>query len=80
MADENKSDRVTLAELMVSNLAMTEAAVKLLIAKGDFIEEELRAQLSAERANYLAVLKRLHNGPLNDISSLHNNSSKDRHN
>jgi hypothetical protein len=43
-----------------SQLAMTEAAVKLLIAKGYFTEEEFKAQLKAEKANYLAVLKRLH--------------------
>ena len=33
MADETKSDRVTLEELMVSTLAMTDALVKLMIAK-----------------------------------------------
>jgi hypothetical protein len=60
MSDENKGDRVTLEELMVSNLAMTEAAVKLLIAKGVFTNEEFKGQLGTERANYLAVLKRLH--------------------
>jgi hypothetical protein len=45
---------------MVSTLAMTDAAVKLLIAKGIFTDEEFKPQLGAERANYLAVLKRLH--------------------
>jgi hypothetical protein len=39
---------------------MTDAAVKLLIAKGVFTEEEFTVQLGAEKANYLAVLKRLH--------------------
>ena len=34
MADETKTDKVTLEELMVSTLAMTDALVKLLIAKG----------------------------------------------
>jgi hypothetical protein len=34
MADETKSDRLTLEELMVSTLAMTDALAKLLIAKG----------------------------------------------
>lgn len=33
---------------------------KLMIAKGVITEEEFKAQLSAEQANYLAVLKRLH--------------------
>jgi hypothetical protein len=60
MANENESDRVTLEELMVSNLAMTEAAIKLLIQKGVFTDEEFKTQSGAERANYLAVLKRLH--------------------
>jgi hypothetical protein len=32
---------------------------KLLIAEGIITAEEFKAQLSAERANYLAVLKRL---------------------
>ena len=60
MADEIKTDKVTLEELMVSTLAMADATVKLLIAKGVFTDDEFKAQLGAERANYLAVLKRLH--------------------
>ncbi len=60
MADENKSDRVTLEELMVSTLAMTDALAKLMIAKGVITEAEFKAQLSTERVNYLAVLKRMH--------------------
>jgi hypothetical protein len=59
MADETQKQSVT-SKLLVSTLAMTDAAVKLLIAKGVFIDEKFKAQLSAERANYLAVLKRLH--------------------
>jgi len=42
---------------MVSTLAMADATVKLLIAKGVFTDEEFKAQLSTERANYLAVMK-----------------------
>jgi hypothetical protein len=34
--------------------------VKLLIAKGVFTDDEFKSKLSTERANYLAVLKRLH--------------------
>ena len=34
MADETKSDRLPLEELMVSSLAMTDALAKLMIAKG----------------------------------------------
>ena len=57
MADKTESNKLTLEELMVSNLAMTEATVKLLIDKGVFTDAEFKAQLSTERANYLAVLK-----------------------
>jgi hypothetical protein len=53
MAEQTK---VTLDELMLSTLAMTDALAKLLIAKGVITDEEFKAQLSAERANYLAVL------------------------
>ena len=60
MADEVNRDKVTLEELIVSTLAMTDAVTKLLIAKGVFTDEEFKAQLSVERANYLAVLKRSH--------------------
>ena len=59
MADETRTDKVTLEELMMSTLAMTDAVTKLLIAKGIITDEEFKTQLSAERANYLAVLKRL---------------------
>jgi hypothetical protein len=34
MAEETKDDRVTLEQLMVSTLAMTDAAIELLIQKG----------------------------------------------
>jgi hypothetical protein len=44
---------------MVSTLAITDA-VKLLIQKGIITDAEFKAQLSTERANYLAVLKRMH--------------------
>ena len=60
MADEPKKETVTLEELVVSNLAMTDALAKLMIAKGVITDEEFKTQLGAERANYLAVLKRLH--------------------
>jgi len=60
MADETKKETVTLQEVIVSTLAMTDAAVKLLIEKGVSTDAEFKAQLGSERANYLAVLKRLH--------------------
>jgi mannitol/fructose-specific phosphotransferase system IIA component (Ntr-type) len=60
MADETKKETVTLDEFVLSSLAMTDALAKLLIAKGVITDEEFKTQLTAERANYLAVLKRLH--------------------
>ena len=60
MAEETKTDKVTLEELMVSTLATTDALAKLLIAKGIITDDEFKTQLSAERANYLAVLKRMY--------------------
>ncbi len=60
MAEEPKAEKITLEQLIVSTLAMTDAAVKLLIAKGVFTDDEFKAQLSTERANYLAVLIQLH--------------------
>ena len=50
MADETKSDRVTLEELMVSTLAMTDALAKLMIGMGVITEVEFKTQLSTERA------------------------------
>jgi len=58
MADETKGDRVTLEQLMVSTLAMTDAAIKPLITRGLLTDAEFKAQLGIERANYLAPLKR----------------------
>ena len=49
MAEETKTDRVTLKELMVSTLAMTDALAKLMIAKGIITDDEFKTQLSAER-------------------------------
>jgi hypothetical protein len=60
MAGKMKSDKLTLEELMISTLAMTDVLSKLMIANGIMTDEEFKTQLSAERANYLAVLKRLH--------------------
>lgn len=54
MADKN------IEELIVSTLAMTDALAKLLIVRGIITDDEFKVQLSAERANYLAVLKGLH--------------------
>jgi len=42
MADEIKSDKVTLEELVVSTLATTDALAKLLIAKGIITDDEFK--------------------------------------
>jgi hypothetical protein len=60
MAQDDQSRKVTMEELTVSTLAMADALSKLLIAKGINTDDEFRTQLQAERANYLAVVKRLH--------------------
>ena len=60
MTDSTRTDKVTLEEWMVSTLAMTDALAKLMIAKGIITDEEFKAQLGAERANYLTILKKLH--------------------
>ena len=43
MSEETKSERVTLEELMVSNLAITDALAKLMIAKGVITDAEFKA-------------------------------------
>ena len=58
--DDGKSQKLTLEQLMVSTLAMTDALTKLMMAKGIITDEKFKAQLGVERANYLAVLKQLH--------------------
>jgi hypothetical protein len=60
MAEDEKEKKITLEELMVSTLAMTDAVVKLLIEKGIVTDEEFKKKLGEQKANYLAVLKRLH--------------------
>jgi len=46
LADESQDKKVTLEELMVSTLAMTDALAKLLIAKGVITDDEFKAQLT----------------------------------
>ena len=60
MADQEPKKTVSLEELMVSTLAMTDALSKLLIAKGVITDDEFKTQLSAERATYISILKQLH--------------------
>lgn len=45
---------------MVSTVAITDALAKLMIANGVITDQEFKAQLSTERANYVAMLKRMH--------------------
>jgi hypothetical protein len=59
MADETQEKKITLDEVMVSTLAMTDALVKILIEKGVITHGEFKAKLDTERANYLAVLQRM---------------------
>jgi hypothetical protein len=49
-----EDQKVKLEELVVSMLAMSESLAKLLIAKA------FRPELGADKANYIAMLKRLH--------------------
>jgi hypothetical protein len=60
MAELSKEGTVTLEELMVSTLAMTDALSKLLIEKGVINEAEFKKKLGEEKAAYQAILKRLH--------------------
>ena len=55
MAEPEKNP-VSLNELMVSTLAMTDAAVKLLIEKGIITEVEFKQKLLEERATYHRIL------------------------
>ena len=59
MADKGKKEPVTMEELMVNNIAVTDALAKLLIAKGGITQEEFNSQVRTETANYIAVLKRM---------------------
>ena len=59
MAKEVKNKKESLEELMVITLAMVGAVVKLLIAKGIITDKAFTAQLSAERANILAILEKI---------------------
>ena len=56
MADTQQAP-VTIQELLVSNLAQTDALAKLLIEKGIITQQEFLAKISEERATYQAMLK-----------------------
>ena len=61
MAKPTKQAAVCMDELMVSTLATADALAKILIEKGVITEVEFKQKLSAERANYQAVLRRVKN-------------------
>ena len=46
-------------ELLVSALAQTDALTKLLIEKGVITQDEFMQKLSAERAGYQAVVRKM---------------------
>ena len=52
MAELEKGKSVSLEELMVSTLAMTDALTKLLIEKGVITDAEFKQKLFEERAVY----------------------------
>ena len=55
MAEPDKRP-VTMQELLVSNLAQTDALAKLLIEKGIITQEEFMRKISEERATYQKLL------------------------
>jgi hypothetical protein len=56
MAQLENGNPVTLQELMVSTLAMTDALAKLLIEKGVITDAEFKQKLLEERAVYQRIL------------------------
>jgi len=59
MARLDKGGTVTLEELLVSSLATADALAKLLIEKGLITKYEFMQKLSAERAVYVAMLRKM---------------------
>ncbi len=59
MANLDKSETVTLQELLVTSLAQTDAVAKLLIEKGVITKDEFMEKINAERATYQAMLQKL---------------------
>ena len=56
MAEVDQGKTVSLEELMVSTLAMTDAFAKLLIEKGIITDAEFKQKLLEERAVYQRIL------------------------
>jgi len=59
MGTVDKQGVVTMQELLVSSLAQSDALTKLLIKKGLITEAEFMQKLSAERAVYQAMLRKM---------------------
>ncbi len=55
----DKQGVVTMQELLVSSLATADAVAKLLINKGLITEAEFMQKLSAERAGYQEMLRKM---------------------
>lgn len=55
MAAPDEQQKVTLQELMVSTLAMTNALAKLLIEKGVITDAEFKKKLGQEKLAYLTI-------------------------
>jgi hypothetical protein len=56
MANLDKTQPVTMQELLVSSLAQTDALAKLLIEKGLITREEFMQKIAQERATYQKLL------------------------
>ncbi len=59
MGTVDKQGVVTMQELLVSSLAQSDALTKLLIEKGLITEAEFMQKLSAERAVYQAMVRKI---------------------
>jgi hypothetical protein len=59
MVTVDKQGVVTLQELVVSSLAQTDALTKLFIEKGLITQAEFTQKLSAERAGYQTMLRKI---------------------
>jgi len=59
MATVDNQGVVTMPELIASSLAQTDALTKLLIEKGLITKDEFMQKLSAERAVYREMLKKM---------------------
>jgi len=62
MATVDKGGTVTLQELVVSNLAHTDAVAKLLIEKRVMTQDEFLEKIKAERATYQAMFQKTDRG------------------